>query len=368
MAWTYDVCELPVDGGGYQHPGGQDDQMRSNGQRDFQVIVTDPADPDFNPADVTAFDVMQAAALPVVNQTVWYKNGKFIPYIVCRSKSARRDNRKRSRWIVTTQWDSGNTNSICFTADGRSMFTCGKQGLQLWRCQFNSPQGEPSSCDMELQETIVDGPIRGFDFNEQRQQLAVRTERHYVQILDLKTRQKQICGPHVQVTRMRLTPDGRHLITATWQGFGIKVWDTRTGKEVTDLSPETSTATLAINEPGRQLLAVSGSSIMRWSLDDWSVIEDRVREKPDGWAGSASFDPTGNLFISAHSRYFPKLVDSRTGLNLAILESPVECAVGGVAWSSDGHFLAIANEGTIQVWDIAKIRERLSDIEIDWVD
>lgn len=62
---------------------------------------------DANPETFGPFDIMAVAELPKVNRSIYHNNGYIIPYLVCRTKTARRTSSKLSRWIVDTTWDSG---------------------------------------------------------------------------------------------------------------------------------------------------------------------------------------------------------------------------------------------------------------------
>lgn len=106
MAFNTTVTELR-DSGGMEFTG-TDDKMTISWSRSFRVEVTatggDVAE------DVPEHTVLTATGIPVVNRSVYYRDGKVIPFVICRHKSCRPVKDKRSWWIVTAKYKSIDAN------------------------------------------------------------------------------------------------------------------------------------------------------------------------------------------------------------------------------------------------------------------
>lgn len=110
MALTFTVCERTDESGGYQR-GSKKDSLTTTYRVDYLLEASDPADGNFDPRNVDVFDVLASNQLPIVNfSTYLTKGGLIIPYLVCTSKRATRDATRRSRWLVNTEWTTGQQN------------------------------------------------------------------------------------------------------------------------------------------------------------------------------------------------------------------------------------------------------------------
>lgn len=106
MAFNFTVTELR-DSGGLSFQG-TDDKMKIQWSRKFRVDVTatggDVAE------DVSEYDVLTASGIPIVNRSVFYRNGQIIPFVICRGKDAKPMKDNRARWIVTATYRSEDAN------------------------------------------------------------------------------------------------------------------------------------------------------------------------------------------------------------------------------------------------------------------
>ena len=87
---------------------------------------------------------------------------------------------------------------------------------------------------------------------------------------------------------------------------------------------------------------------------------------PDNWPGAVGFSNDGRYVGCCANRYLPQLCDGETGRPIAILEAPKTEAVGGVTFSADDELLAILNPANIHLWDLAKLKRRLTELGLAW--
>ncbi len=155
---------------------------------------------------------------------------------------------------------SGNTFDLCFNVDGSQIFTSGQNGLKQWDINLRQEDAGRYSVSFSDPTVILEGETRNTDFNDAKQLIAVRVGHNRVKVVDLESKMSSDIGPHVNVSRVLFTPDGRFLLTITWQGFGVKVWDMATMNSVTDIAPEISSVAIAYNRDTNRLCGTSGDA------------------------------------------------------------------------------------------------------------
>lgn len=98
---TYTVSVARDEVGNFTSQGNRQDSMKVGYNVNYYVDVTDP-----NPENIGPFDVMGASGLPKVNRTIYSNNGYILPFLICRTKSAKRVANRIDRWLVSTTWGS----------------------------------------------------------------------------------------------------------------------------------------------------------------------------------------------------------------------------------------------------------------------
>ena len=123
-----------------------------------------------------------------------------------------------------------------------------------------------------------------------------------------------------------------------------------TGVGAMALSPDKKTLVLGVHE--KRDRRVHGR-IELWNVKEWnqpqrfSVHNDIIR--------SVEFSPDGNLIAAYADDRFISVLDRRTN-NVKLTQTGNLGRKGGLAFSSDGQTLAASgNDGTVNVWDVAKL-------------
>jgi WD40 repeat protein len=171
--------------------------------------------------------------------------------------------------------------------------------------------------------------------------------------------------PHPAASFIVISPDGRWVATSTWHGSAVRVWDARRALPLREL-PAPGKTFVAFSPDGRRMVAGGPSEFVFWDTATWNQ-ERIVRRENAGRPGFMAFSPDGRVLAVAHSISLVRLLDSRTGRELATLESPDPQMVSWLAFSPDGSRLAVACEQRrVQLWNLRPLRRRLAEMGLDW--
>jgi WD40 repeat protein len=190
--------------------------------------------------------------------------------------------------------------------------------------------------------------------------------------LDLLT----LRGHTMEVTAAGFSPDGRRLVTASYDGTA-RLWDAATGRELRALkghfgaifaaaiSPDgrrvatgSSDETVRVWNPatGREVLALMGPN--RTRLTTGEIALDSSRQGL-GLVRSVAFSPDGRRLVTASDNENPKVWDVATGREVLTLK-PHSARVSSAAFSPDGRRLITAGDLVPELWDAATGRTVLT--------
>ena len=124
-----------------------------------------------------------------------------------------------------------------FTADGTAMLTCSeKTGVRRWpiRSEFGKPIiGEP-----DLVSTL---PVHRLTCDRTGSVVAMRLAKNRVVVTKLTDNGSDVELSHPLASDAVVSPDGNLVVTSTWIGKGVRLWDATTGKLIVDLAPSAGT-------------------------------------------------------------------------------------------------------------------------------
>ena len=178
-------------------------------------------------------------------------------------------------------------------------------------------------------------------------------------------------GPQYDVRYVRLTPDGRRVVTTSHFGDGsgvfTKVWDAATGKLVADLPAEVRWETLrGLSPDGRWLHYSEGKQRKR--LEIASLAEDPVRPRSEPGLFGDAFSPDGGLRAVGDAEGMVRLLAPDAEKEIARLPSPEQGTVWATGFSPDGALLLVGGDesGALYDFDLRRIREQLAELGLDW--
>jgi WD40 repeat protein len=175
---------------------------------------------------------------------------------------------------------------------------------------------------------------------------------------------------HRKISGLALSPEGRWLAAAAWQGDGVKVWDRATGAGAAQLPgsrPGANSTQVAFSPDGRWLVVGGQGEYRFWETGSWQpglvLARDRLEERP----GPLAFTRDGRVLAIAPSARRIRLVAPDTGRVLATLSPPRGQVIQGLSFSPDGALLAAATNGpAVQLWDLRHIGAELAARQFDW--
>lgn len=261
----------------------------------------------------------------------------------------------------------GRTIGVAFHPSGRELFTSGDAGLRRWPLRVDAGAmhvGAPAPVPLP---GLV-RPLQRIAVDRDGRTLAV-VGGNGLAVLDLTDPTAAARAfEHRRAASVALSPDGRWVATATWDGVGVKVWDTRRDPpEPTDLLPDAPRATLAFSPDGRWLVTGTGAEFRAWEVGTWRPGPRVEREAGGDVPRSLAFSPDGRLLALATSDSVVQLRDAATFRLLARLRSPHPDRQDVAGFDRDGGLLATFPPGDGgRVWDLRQLREGLREIGLDW--
>ncbi|HEY8142870.1 MAG TPA: protein kinase [Kofleriaceae bacterium] len=246
-----------------------------------------------------------------------------------------------------------------FSPDGRVVATGTQTGdVYLWS----------SSDQRVLRHIEVAGDLQALEFSPDGRQLLTATAQDEVALWD-PTDGRRIAllvqrAPIAQGSigsPAAFSPDGSQVAAGGVQGGPVRVWDSRSGKQIASLTGHTERITSVRFSPdGRRLLTASyDDTAALWRLDS-SAREHLFRHRDD--INAAAFSPDGKRITTASKDHTAVVWDAASGEPLFQLTGHAS-GVTHAAFSPDGRQIATTSaDATIQLWDAqtgARLARRL---------
>jgi serine/threonine protein kinase/WD40 repeat protein len=253
-----------------------------------------------------------------------------------------------------------------FHQDGLEFSFTTSQGVESW-----SLKKKPGSEEMEFNfEKKFPAPISrndGFlpgDFQTRDSaKIGLVTQRD-VRILDRNSGTEIRRWPANGMTQASISPGGELLATWNRNSTNVEIWNIFEGQKIQEIP--TSWSAWPVFTPDNQWLIVGDDTRFRaWNRSTWQPAYEIARENAGFVAFSAVSGDSKTLAL-AISRSTVRVVETRTGRELATLEAPDRKNVYWLALDQDGSQLAAATIATIQLWNLHDIRQELAAMNLDW--
>jgi WD40 repeat protein len=166
---------------------------------------------------------------------------------------------------------------------------------------------------------------------------------------------RDLVGHARTVTACTVTPDGRRVVSASWD-HTLKVWDLASGRAEATLEGHAGRVTAcAVTPHGRQVVSASWDH----TLKVWDLASGRAEATLEGHASSVTacaVTPDGQWVVSASWDHTLKVWNLASGRAEATLEGH-DRPVTACAVTPDGRrVVSASDDGTLKVWDLASGR------------
>jgi WD40 repeat protein/Flp pilus assembly protein TadD len=266
----------------------------------------------------------------------------------------------------------GQTYSVIFDPSGRFLLTSGPAGLYRWPMHWDP---DPSAAYLRL------GPAQALDLppgfqpdwcaqSGDGQRVAFhKFSSGEVILLDLaRPRRRSRSLRDAGLWCPAISPDGRWVATGTWNGYACKVWDAQTGRCLQDLPAR---ITRPVFSPDNRWLVIE--TFQEYAFHQleggrWQCRRRLPRDKgAASSAGLVAFTRDAQMVAVAYSSRSIQLLDTAEWREQATVSAPDSEVLSWLCLSPDGGQLAAGTvEGTIQLWDLRRIRARLREMGLDW--
>ena len=235
-------------------------------------------------------------------------------------------------------------SSACFTRDGKRVIGTSGATALMFDATTGTQVGKPM---------IHADPIYRMQVSPDGRKLATASWNGTARVWDLAT-----CEPKTPLLRhtkrlhgVAFSPDNRLLATAS-EDATARIWDSETGEPKSPpLRHDADVLSVAFSGNSRALLTAAADGTARlWSTDDGHALwPDPIRHKGIVW--SAQFDPAGQRIVTASADKSARVWDAQSREPLT---PPIrhQRGVAGARFSPDGRWVLTSSEdGTARVWD-----------------
>ncbi|MFN8467927.1 MAG: effector-associated domain EAD1-containing protein [Caldilineaceae bacterium] len=163
---------------------------------------------------------------------------------------------------------------------------------------------------------------------------------------------RTLSGHTKRVTAVAVTPDGRHVISGSWDKT-LRVWDLASGETVRTLSGHTDWVRgVAVTPDGRQVVSGAEDKTLRvWDLASGETVRTLNGHTDMVWGVAAT--PDGRQVVSGAEDKTLRVWDLAGDKSVRTLNGHKDW-VQAVAVTPDGHqVVSGSRDKTLRVWDLA---------------
>jgi eukaryotic-like serine/threonine-protein kinase len=261
---------------------------------------------------------------------------------------------------------TGATSGAAFHPKDDALFTTGPAGLHRWPVQQDA-------------ETLRVGPPRQLPvsgcpvgvrprLDAAGRLLAVASLAGGGHVVNLEQAPGSIpLLPHEAACHVAVSPDGRWVATGTHNGYGIKVWDARSGQLVRPpLLPDVRSSFVLFSPDSRWLAISTNHEVGLWEVGSWQLARPLAKDLVFSAGEPLAFTRNGQTLALKTARDVVQLVEPATGWRLAQLQAPDTIRL--IGFSADGSqlFVATPRSPLVRVWDLRLIGEQLKEVGLAW--
>ena len=253
---------------------------------------------------------------------------------------------------------------FAFDPQGAGLMTSDPRGIQNYALEVEGPE----RIKLHAPRRVIRGARwRSLAFSGDGQYFfAGNTDSNRVYVFNRAvTRLIGTLGPHPAVDALAVTRDGSLVATGSSTKRDVRVWDRISGSELFGTSMSLQSR-IALSPDGHWLL-VHGDRLEL--VDLLTRPPSSPLQFPGGWllTGAACFSSDSRVLAVVVDQYEVQLFDLMERRVLGRLRTPHETRMVALAFSPDASSLAAAtSQGRLRVWNLARIRQRLAEVKLDW--
>lgn len=163
-----------------------------------------------------------------------------------------------------------------------------------------------------------------------------------------------------------VSPDHLWVVAAAHVGQDVTIWDARDGRFVRQLISGDN-AQIAFSPDGHSLATSTPRECALWDTRSWQALRRWPLRLSGGVPVPVAFSPDGLWLAVAATRSEVRLLDTRTGNELATLTPPLPQNLISLVFSADGRYLAGHTLTRVaHVWDLHALQRELSTMKLNW--
>ncbi len=254
------------------------------------------------------------------------------------------------------------TLSVKFTSAMDSLLTAASAGLYRWPVRHSADQWVLGPREALIEETVTD---RRIALSPEQDRIAVASDAtDRLEIVSLSDRTRRSIPCNALPNDCRFSPDGSWVFARSWRGQWWAVYDAGTLLPVRKRFAKVTQA--CFSPDSRRLIAATTAGVEVWETASWKLVQELPWESSGIPWVAISFSPDGALLAVSGSDGAVWLLHGGDYHEVARLESPSPQHVHDVVFDSIGSQLAVCANGAINIWDLRAIRESLAEMHLDW--
>jgi serine/threonine protein kinase/WD40 repeat protein/tetratricopeptide (TPR) repeat protein len=259
--------------------------------------------------------------------------------------------------------DAGLVRSVCFQPDGSALWLGTDDGLYRWPLR---PVEGTNEWLLGPPEAVAKGPTRVITFTADGRRAAMAAGDGRLVIRDTAAEGAVLMSfTHPEAARCMISASGRWLVSSTFHGEDVRVWNTSTG--TVEQSFPVGTAKAAFSPDERWLAVVNSLEVAVYQAGTWREHFRQSREGAGSLGGPLTFSPDGRYFAFGRSFTALSLLRLEDGEELARLEGPTGAQeLYELRFSPDQRLLIAAVPQAVHIWDLSLMRRELSALDLDW--
>lgn len=255
-----------------------------------------------------------------------------------------------------------------FSPQGDSLFTASfKDGLSRFRIALSKFDGR-YRCEIGPRESLVEGFCTRLALDSTGERIAVirqQPESSY-ELQILSTESDEVITQVDNVPRllgMEFSSDGSKIYGSHIRPPAVSNWDVETGEHL-EKKEMTEGFLSSMSSQSNVLVSRSDSEARFVDLETWEELLRLPMPKAGNKRSGAS--SSRNLAVVNLDDFISVLVNPSTGQELAHLEASPQDSIRFYDFSPGNRRLAVAANRNLQVWDLDKLQEMLTELELSW--